>query len=70
MQPLLQLLGARATTITTGSQNLTIEALAQVLSDRFGVTTDKIKVRTIELFEFPAKQIILAWRISVDTKRW
>ena len=30
-----------------------------MLSDRFGVTTDKIKVRTIELFEFPAKQIIL-----------
>ena len=42
-------------TITTGSLNLTIDALAQVLSDRFGVTTDTIKVKTIELFDFPAK---------------
>ena len=45
----------RVATVRTGSLNLTIDALAQVLSDRFGVTTDKIKVRTIELFEFPAK---------------
>ena len=42
-------------TITTGSLNLTIDALAYVLSDRFEVRTDKIKERTIELFEFPAK---------------
>ena len=42
-------------TITTGSLNLTIDTLALVLSDRFGVTTDKIKMRTIELFGFPAK---------------
>ena len=60
-EPLIEVLGARAATITTGSLNLTIaiDALPSVLSDRVGGTTDKIKVRTIELFEFPAKQIIL-----------
>ena len=34
-----------------GSLHLPIDALAQAFSKRFGVLADKIKVKTIELFE-------------------
>ena len=42
----------RAATITAGSLNLTVDAFLSVLSNRFGVTTDKIKVTTMNCLNF------------------
>ena len=43
-----------------GSLHLTIDALAQAFSKRFGVLADKIKVKTIELFELCSECLKLA----------
>ena len=43
-----------------GSLHLTIDALGQAFSKRFGVLADKIKVKTIELFELCSESFKLA----------
>ena len=43
-----------------GSLHLTIDALAQAFSKIFGVLADKIKVKTIELFELCSECLKLA----------
>ena len=51
-----------------GSLHLTIDALAQAFSNGFGVLADKIKVKTIELFELCSECLKLAslvWNVRL-----